>query len=190
MKKILLIVLMMAGVAINLSAQTEKGKVFIMGSSDLSLTSTTMTLEYDGEEIGDADLSSFNFTPTIGYFVADGLAMGLSFNIENSKQDDITSNSLLVGPMARYYIGSSNVKPFVQAGYYFGSQTEENDVDESKAKATAWDIGGGAAAFINEFASIDFSLGYGGGTVTSKEDEKMKLKVKGLAVNVGFSLYF
>ncbi len=190
MKKILLTVLIAAGVTVCSIAQTQKGKVFISGSSDLSLTSTTMTLEYDGEELGDADLSSFSFTPTVGYFVADGFALGLSFNIDNSKQDDVTSNSLLIGPMVRYYIGSSNVKPFIQAGYYFGSQSEENDVEEVEAKASAWDIGAGAAMFINDFASIDFSLGYGGGTFTNKEDEKTKLKVKGIAVNVGFSLYF
>ncbi len=190
MKKILLTVLIVTGWAISSIAQTQKGKVFISGSSDLSLSSTTMTLEYDGEELGDADMSSFSFTPTVGYFVADGLALGLSLNIDNSKQDDITTNSLLIGPIARYYIGSSNVKPFIQAGYYFGSQTEEDDVEEIEAKASAWDVGAGAAVFINDFASFDFSLGYGGGSFTNKEDEKNKLKVKGIAVSVGFSLYF
>jgi len=171
-------------------AQTEKGKWYISGSSDISYSSTTTTYEYDGEEQGDLDLSQFNITPTIGYFVTDGLAVGLSFNVESSKQDDVTSNSILIGPMAKYYFGTSNIKPFIQGGLYFGSQKEDDDVDEAKAKASAWDLSGGVALFINDFASVDIGLGYGSATLTSKDDDKAKLKVNGLAFNVGFSLYF
>ncbi|MBK3517955.1 outer membrane beta-barrel protein [Carboxylicivirga marina] len=191
MKKILTIIAVIAMASLSSFAQTEKGKWVFSGSSDLSFTTTTMTLEYDGEEMGDSDLSSFNLTPTIAYFVADDFALGLGMNVENSKQDDYTTNSLLVGPIARYYVGgSSSVKPYLQAAYFFGSQKEDDDVDEAKAKASSWEIGGGAAIFLNEFASLDMSLGYGNATLTSNDDDKFKVKVKGLAVNVGFSFYF
>ena len=190
MKKILFYFAILLIATISTNAQTEKGRTFISGSSELNFSNTTMTYEYDGEERGDSDVSQFNMTPTIGYFVADGFALGLSLNVDNSKQDDYTSNSVTFGPIAKYYFGTTNVKPFIQGGVYYGSQVEDNDTDESKAKASSWDIGGGVAIFLNNFASIDAALGYGQGTLTSKDDDKAKLKVSGIALNIGFSLYF
>jgi outer membrane protein len=193
MKKILFIVAIMAIGTVSVLAQTEKGKFLISGSTDLSFTSTSMTLEYDNEDQGDSDVTTFTLTPRVAYFVADNFALGLAMNVENSKQDDATSNSLLVGPTARYYVGgSTSVKPYLEASYLFGSQKEEDDTMdyEYKAKVSGWDLGGGAAIFLNEFASIDLGLTYGNATMTNKDDEKLKMKIKGLSVNVGFSLYF
>ncbi len=193
MKKILSITAMLVMVVFSTLAQTEKGKWLISGSTDLSFTSTSMTLEYDGEEQGDSDVTSFTLEPGIAYFVADNFALGLAMDIENNKQDDATSNSMLFGPTVQYFVGtSSSVKPYIGASYMFGSQKEEDDtVDyESKAKMSGWEIGGGAAIFLNDFASIDLGLTYGNATVTDKDDDKLKIKLAGLAVNVGFSLYF
>jgi len=189
MKKLTLILSMMM-VALAANAQTEKGKTFISAASELNFSNSTITVEYDNEEMGDKDASNFSLSPTIGYFVADGFAIGVSLNIENSKEDDYTSNSVSIGPIAKYYIGQSDVKPYIQGGFYFGSQTEDIDSEEAKFDVMSWDIGGGVAFFLNDFASIDAGLGYGNGTITSKDDDKLKIKASGVALNVGFSLYF
>ncbi|MBK3517954.1 hypothetical protein [Carboxylicivirga marina] len=86
--------------------------------------------------------------------------------------------------------GTTHLRPYLYAAYLFGSSTEEDDEEVAKAKATAWEIGGGAAIFLNDFASIDITLGYGKATFISRDDEKAKILAKALAVNVGFSLYF
>jgi len=172
-------------------AQTEKGKWYVSGSSDLSFSSVTSKFEYDGEEVGEgSDISQFNIKPSIGYFIADGLVLALSLDVETSKQDDYKSNSFMVGPMLKYYFGSSNVKPFIQGDIMFGSQTEDDGVDEAKLKTSGWDLGGGVAIFVNEYISVDLGLGYARGSITNKDDDKQKMIVKGLAFNGGFSLYF
>ncbi len=189
MKKILSGIVLITMSLLTMNAQTEQGKWLISGASDLTFSSTTTTLEYDGEELGDSDATKLSLTPVAGYFIADGLAIGMALNVENSKQDDYTSNSLTIGPFARYYFGNSNVKPFLQGALLFGSSTEEDDTDEADASVNAWELGGGVAMFINNFLSVDMGLGYGKATATSEDDNDLKLIMDGISFNVGFSVY-
>lgn len=182
-----MIVAVMAMVATAANAQTEKGKIVVSGSTDLSFSSMTMSMEYDGESMGDdVSVSEIGFETSVSYFVIDNLALGLNFDVESTKMDDNKSNSYMVGPTARYYFGSSNIKPYAQADYLFGSQTD----DESTAKMSGWDIGAGVGFFLNDVVSIDLGLAYGSLTAENEDDDKMKIKGSGLAFNAGFSIFF
>ncbi|MCU4164403.1 outer membrane beta-barrel protein [Carboxylicivirga caseinilyticus] len=200
MKKVFFIV---AFLAINLSsfAQTEKGKIIMSGTSDLGLSSTTTKFEYDGESYSD-DIKStqFNITPSLGYFVIDNLALGLSIDFESTKQkvssDSYTSNSLLFGPFARYYVGSGNIKPYIQGDFLFGNQKSKYDYSgvnmsgESKNNVSAWDLGVGLGFFLNDFISLDLGLGYGSITMSDGDNSKDKTIISGVALSGGFAIFF
>jgi hypothetical protein len=94
----------------------------------------------------------------VGYFVADGLAIGLMIGyesefIENINKMDVYNSSLgyfgerkstfkttestfLFGPMARFYLGESGA--WVQAAYVFGSLEQKS---EEEVVAPYWDLG-------------------------------------------------
>ena len=66
----------------SLSAQTQKGSYLIGGSSELNYTSVTL-LEVDGVEPVDADANTtFKLDLNGGYFVSDGLAIGVTLSYE------------------------------------------------------------------------------------------------------------
>jgi hypothetical protein len=62
--------------------------------------------------IGEPSRDLFNFTPTIGYFVADNLALGLNGNLQvmGGNANYASQTSYSVGPFARYYrfVGGSD----------------------------------------------------------------------------------
>ncbi|WP_430933592.1 hypothetical protein [Saccharicrinis sp. 156] len=55
----------------------------------------------------------FNYSPTIGYFSVHNFAIGLSFAQEHEELEDYKTTTSLAGPYAIYYIGSSNVRPYL-----------------------------------------------------------------------------
>ncbi|MFV0590686.1 MAG: outer membrane beta-barrel protein [Draconibacterium sp.] len=171
-------------------AQTEKGQFFVSGASDLSFISSKTKLLYDGKKQGSADQNNFCFNTSVAYFVIDNLALGLALDFEHTKQAKDKNNSFLVGPMARYYFGSTNIKPYVEACMGFGSGKELGEDSEAKFKQFGWDAGAGVAFFVNDFVSIDFGVSYGDVKQTLKDDSKAELKTNGFGAMVGVSIFF
>src|SRR5688500_16681683 len=100
-------------------AQTSSGNMMVGGS--INFTSSS-------REGGSAnDNSSFSFSPSFGYFLSDNLAIGTSLTIATSRTGTgsakSTSNSVGLGPFARYYKFTSNesLAFFGQAGLSFSS---------------------------------------------------------------------
>ncbi|HPF93080.1 MAG TPA: hypothetical protein PLV65_04050, partial [Tenuifilaceae bacterium] len=116
-------------IALGLNAQVEQGKILIGGSSNLRFSSNTMSSEVVGVEDSDSQLktSEFSFEPQVGYFVIDGLAVGidLSYISSKSKWGDMDwsdpSTALGIGLFGKYYVGDTNIKPFAQANIGFMS---------------------------------------------------------------------
>jgi len=104
-------------------AQTGKGKILITAASDLTFPSMKMKFEYDRENISDWQSTEFNLTPSLGYIIIDNLALGLSLNFESYKDSnddyDYKTNSFMVEPVARYYVGTDNIKPYIQGDILF-----------------------------------------------------------------------
>ncbi|TLX73027.1 porin family protein [Labilibacter sediminis] len=174
-------------VSISAQAQVEMGKIHLSGSSDLTFSSQKMSMQIDGETVGDeVSNSNFNFNPSLGYFFADGFAMGLSVSYESSTLEDVNTTTFLAGPYAMVYIGQANVKPFLRADVLFGNSKE----DDFDAKAFGWDLGGGVAAFINNTVAFEFGLAYVYGDISNPDDSDQKIVSKGVGVNAGLSLFF
>lgn len=179
-----------------LSAQTEQGKFFIGGNSNLNFTSVNNKWKNDG---GDGDLGSttkFEFAPQVGYFVADGFAVGIQMPIstqtdKDEDDDKFKTNSFAFMPFARYYFGDNNVKPYLHGGLGLGSIKMEDvaDSDETKLKTFVYGISGGVAIFLNDNIALDLGLGYQSTTLRPSEDMDGDPRniSSGVAFNVGFS---
>ena len=105
-------------VGLYVQAQTEQGKLFISGS--ISITNKTEQANKDLKN------NSFAFLPSVGYFVADRLALELSAGYSSYTYSTLintggdpsiillsqTDKTLSVGPAVRYFIGTGNEKFF------------------------------------------------------------------------------
>ncbi len=204
MKRITKLVLVVALVASStLSyAQCEKGKIMVGGESSLSFTSLSHKLKDDNGSVNDGSTTNIDFTPQVGYFIMDGLAVGLALPIsyendeaQNGNKDKTTT--FIMAPFVRYYFGSSSLRPFVQGAVGFGSLTNKeervgNPVVETKASIFMWDIAGGVAYFFNEHVSVDAALSYGSTSYKVKENNPNNTKYisSGFGFKVGFILEF
>ena len=90
MKKLFFLVITLAFTNV-IFAQTEQGKFILSGATGLQFISSNVDYEYDGQSQGDFTQSSFSIMPSIGYFVMDNLAVGLSANFSSF----ITSNAAI-----------------------------------------------------------------------------------------------
>ena len=174
------------------SLPTAKGKMIVSGSTQLSYSS--MTTEFEYQNMGDeSDFNEFSFKPSIGWFVADGFAIGLTIDYESVKQDDdeyeYKTSSFLIGPSAIYYFGNTNIKPFIQGEYLFGKNKEDDGSEELEAKMNGWGLGAGVAFFLNKNISLDLGLGYA--KISGEyEDYDVEQTIKGFSLHGGISVYF
>lgn len=174
-------------------AQTEKGRWMVGGSgtgyfdnSDTDLKQTLLLL-----------------TPSAGHFVARNVALGASLPLFYSRTKTSgsfgTSHVTAVGlsPFARFYVGQSQVKPFLQGqiGYMRASYKSSGGFGGGNDGVSDGQfVYGGAAGmafFLNEHSSLDLSLNYLGG---DRDDAFGGLLLAGtsprtLTLNIGFQLF-
>ena len=122
-------------------------------------------------------------------FFIDNLAIGITMDYSFLKIEELKENSIIIGPMARYYIGNSKFKPFIQAAVGFGRNKTTDDNDEMSFNTTCLDLNAGVAVFANKYVSLDLALGYLYTANTYKEDNDLKLIAEGLNISFGFSVY-
>jgi outer membrane protein len=133
-------------------AQTDQGGMMVGGSLGISSTS------YEGST---TKSSSFNFSPSFGYFISDNLAIGagLGFGSNTTKAGAVksTSSSFAFGPFARYYkfTSNENFAFYGQASLMIGSGKSAADV---KSGSTTFAISPGFSYFLNEHWGLDFQF--------------------------------
>lgn len=174
------------------TAQWEQGNLLVGGASSLSIQTGSSTIDVDGEEADGPKSFDFGLNPTFGYFVADGLAVGLMVDISNSSTTSTTevgddefetqskAGTLGVGPMVRYYIGDSGL--FGQGYVTFGSISSQSDelvlnddfefeVEEGEKVSDGflgWGIGVGYSVMLGDNIALEPMIGFGGITVNSE----------------------
>lgn len=167
MKKIFLAVFLSA-IFIDAQAQTEKGDWLIGGRLDLNT----------GEN------STFiGFSPGGGIFVINNLAVGGNIAINYQKSGDTKFTSFGVGPFARYYFGSSQVRPLLHGSVSYLSTKSVYPGFTSTNTGTNLFIGGGVAIFINSNVSIEGLAGY------SRTKYKDFAGSGGFNLGIGFQVY-
>lgn len=201
MKKFILLAIVLVSTNVIL-AQTEQGKYVLSGATGLQFISSNIEYEYDGQSQGDLTQTSFSITPSIGYFVINNLAIGLSANFSTSTQKNLgskyTNKSTMILPSALYYFPvAGNLRPLVQVGAGIMSTVSEGDFSspfyesyKQETSGLAINFGGGAAYFINENVSLNFGLSYTMANLKHGDDSDFVQKQGNFAGNVGLSVYF
>ena len=127
-------------------AQINKGNWFVSGNSTLQVSSSKV-------EGSSSSTTTVFFSPSFGYFVIDGLSVGVSANILNS--DGSTVYAFL--PTASYYFQTQgSVKPFVEVGIGYGKIS----VDEESTGGLSFGGGAGITYFINQNVGLNIGLQY------------------------------
>ncbi len=218
MKKLNLLIVLMLTIGFGmLQAQTNKGTVLLGVSSTLSLAGTGSDLmnigissvkyksDADGYVEPDPDkMTSFNFLPKAGYFIADNLVLGLDLNIAISSEKDGEDNDkfkrtmISAGPFIRYYIPSTKVLPFIEINSSFGSIKNKYEYydnsfwDDEEYKTSINSFGGGIgfAAPLGERVTFDVLAGYNSIRIKSKDnnEDNDRSVVGTLGLKLGFTI--
>ncbi len=151
-----------------LHAQTEQGDWMVGGFLRIN-TSENNT------QVG--------LTPSAGAFVINNLALGGNLTLNFTKTGDEKTSSFGIGPFARYYFTTANVRPLFHTNLSFLTNKTTIGNVSNRNTGINYFLGGGAAIFISEHVSIDILMGY----------DHIKLKnfdgSGGFALNAGFQVY-
>ena len=221
--KNLLLFLLLVGSLTTIQAQTAKG-TWMMGlhnfsavpvvsdgvvthlfpptnSLGISFGKTKYKIEDEPQEDNTKN-TVFGLSLNTHYFVADGLAVGLtgSFSSASSIYDEFgdeykySANMLLVGPELRYYVDAgTNTKFWMKGGASFGSISAKDDVEkEDPISLSQFGGGAGISYFPVQSVSIDFGIGYNVLKVKSDDDffGDTEITTSGLAIDIGFGIFF
>lgn len=188
------------------NAQMTKGDWVISGNTGLGFNAQSSTVKANGQSQDGPKISSFSITPSVGYFVIDGLAVGidLGFNSETNKSngDKITQTRFSVMPTATYYFNTgSKFFPFVGAGIGYATSKTKYSLQgtiidpilfsgSAKEDGLTWKAKAGVTYMATPSLGVNVGLGfdqyYTKNTVLNTE---IKTTRNNFGVNVGFSYF-
>lgn len=188
----------------SMNAQMEKGSWIVSGKTGIGFTSANTKYTAQGQTVDGPKVSSFEITPSVGYFAANNLAIGVDLGLKSTKTTFKNSNlginmeeknsMFSVMPTATYYFATaSKVRPYLGAGVGYGSLTSEDifNNNETTKGGLLWGAKGGFVYLLNSSIGLDLGVGYQ--SFTTKETEQgveVKTIADGIGVNAGFSLFF
>lgn len=169
----LMLILLMSGLTV--SAQVEKGQLFLSGLNILSFQAGSIR-----NTISDVStkttFSSFSISPfssipslvngpSLNYGFSNKLTGGifLTFTIQNEKGEvEYNNTDILVGPNLRYYLlDQKKFLPFVEGRVGIGSSNYKIGSSPSiKSTLFGWHLGAGATYFFTPGIGVDLTLGY------------------------------
>ncbi len=175
-------VLMMSAFALIgiMNAQTEKGSWVVGGTTTLGFSSQSSKTKYNGNSTDGPKQSTFVISPSVGYFVANKIAVGLdlallSQTVKNESTGSYTISSkatqttISVLPTATYFFKSdSKLIPYLGAGVgYASSKTkytysgyEGNESQEDTTDGFAWKAKGGVMYLITPSIGLDLGVSF------------------------------
>lgn len=204
MKKLLLVgAIALCGLS---NAQMTKGDWVISGNTGMGFNAASSTAKANGESEDGPKISKFSITPSVGYFVMDGLAVGIDLGLdsETSKYDGDkrTSTRFSVMPTATYYFNTdSKFFPFVGVGVGYatsktkysssGSILDPSLFDENlKEDGLAWKAKAGVTYMATQSLGINLGVGFDQFyTKNTYFDTEVKTTRNNFGVNVGFSYF-
>lgn len=204
MKTIKLFIAVILLFASNTYGQLDK-KTWLVGgtgSFDSYKQNETFVFTGTGENIEiERNIKEIEFTPKVGYFVIDKLALGvgISYISENSESKTITGNasggsskshSFYVGPFARYYFLNKD-KPFnilTEANYQFGNLSQ-TDSPDTKGKLSRFSFLVGPEIFFNSSVGMNLLVGYTNSKRNMDNNSYVSNSTNGLQVAISFQIY-
>jgi len=180
---------------------TAKGNWIIGGSTNLGFNSNKATQKSGDYSVDGQKTTTFNVTPTVGYFVIDNLAVGLNLGYEVQKQDasydfnqtaKVTNTVFSVIPSVTYFIeADSKAFPYISAGAgYAAIKTKVASTETQNDNFFVWGGKAGLAYFITPSIAIDLGLNYQ--QLSTKYEETFsttenKVIFKTLGASIGFN---
>lgn len=170
--------------------QIVKGAKAVGGGITYSKTTQPGYLG-DGED----SESSFEFIPSFGYFVSDGILVGINLGLSSGKADsfggETKSSGFAAGPFARYYKQTSNENFAFYGQFSFlygtGKETDSND-QETKTSAMDIAISPGLVYFLNNHWAVE--LGFRGIGYYSSDPDKDVDNDNVNTLDVGLNSFF
>ena len=199
MKKLFTILsAILLSVGVFAQAETEAGTFLLSGATGLDFASQGVTGSDPSEVWDDPNApagydhsqkaSNMELKLMGGYFVADGLAVGLSVLYKSeseteeqsysgySDSDKETKSTMMIAPTVRYYFGESAV--WLQTSYGFGSMSEKDTEEETgqpnvtteySNSMSSLQFGAGYAISLSDNISLNPSVGYAMTSVTIED---------------------
>ncbi len=194
------------------NAQTEKGNFYLGGGGSLTYHTRTTTLKYNDSEMMEFVDNKYLVNPSIGYFVINGLAVGIDVMYltnttdysypgttedNNGSEDKITSGETMIGVFAKYYYGDKKLKPFVNGKIGYVNLSEEisyvgDEYENYKTDARGLGFAGsiGAIYFLNDHVGLELGAGYGFAATTDKDDDNLTIDGSSIAISVAVYVTF
>ena len=180
----------------------EQGSMMIDGAMGIDFDSYSVSevkATLAGTETTTTDnlpkYSDFNINVSGGYFIMDGMALGLTVDMEsNTSETDgvadtkVTSTSTMFGPMVRYYIGETGI--FANLSYLMGSnKTKTSAATSDPTKRSKLSIGAGYGIALADNVHLNPMLKYNmDKSVLEVGDLKTETKWGGIQFNVGMTI--
>ena len=194
MKKILILLSIVLSFGA-VKGQTEQGNFLLGGGFGASFNNRKV--EKPGSNpnqtiIEETRSTGITFTPKVGFFITDGIAIGLDADInsttDKNKNNNVksTSSYFTVGPFARYYFP---VNLFIEGGAGFGNGKNIKEVNYAETKVFKYSVGAGFAAFLNDHVALEPMVRYNGLNFTNSSNSDFKTKNSGLQVSLGLQIY-
>ena len=158
----------------------EEGNVFVEGSLGFNSTNDKNT---------DTKSNAFNFSPKVGYFLNDDLAVGVQLGIGNSKTEisgtDTSKNSNYgLGVFGRYY--------FLDLGERFKTYTElgvsYNSSEDKLIDLKSNSFGAGLDLGLNYFVKENIALTFGLDNVLGYSSTKLDVSGAKATSNFNFGI--
>ncbi|OIR12885.1 hypothetical protein GALL_59520 [mine drainage metagenome] len=193
MKKTILLIITASFIFCNANSQITEGTWMVGGAGQIysynqDFSTSTYSVQYKYVNI---DISS-----SVGFFVADKLALGLRPNFTWLKGHSVSSTGGVsggstntkrysIGPFARYYLlqEDKSFNILADVSYLFGVV----DFTGQSGKANMFSIAAGPVIFFNSSVGLEFLLGY-----TAKTEEipnNYKDVRNGFQVSIGFQFH-
>ncbi|WP_458626967.1 porin family protein [Winogradskyella sp. PC D3.3] len=142
----------------NVSAQDEaatggfeQGDLFVSGS-----------VGFNSSKTGDAKSNDLNFSPSVGYFISENIALEVNLMIGSGEDEfDTKTTDLGAGLGATYFFTPASQFSFtVGAGFdYKNSKVEPDGFDETKVDSFGFTVAPGVHYFVSDKFALRASVG-------------------------------
>ena len=177
-------------------AQTSKGSFILGGDASLSFRKN------ENPGYSTTKSNSFSLNPSVGYFVRNNFAAGLTFPIaaahfntnynSGASASESSASSYALGPFIRYYIPVGKIFILAEGSYTWArSKSKYQQVDNTTGSLTDvtstyndenYRVATGMAIFLGENVGIDILLNYQKFNFDSRTSSSLFL-------SVGFKVY-
>lgn len=200
MKKNLFYVFILMSYIVN--AQTQKGNWVVGGSTQIDFSSGKTTVKYGSIEVDGPTINTLAFTPSVGYFISDNLALGGEVNFTSitykneydGRTYKETSSIFSIMPSVTYYFSNNKtVMPYLGGAVGFATKKDKDDDVTISGDGFAWKLKGGIAYFLTESIALDLGLRYAQHSFNYKDTyytEDIKEVLSAFGVNAGISVFF